>query len=255
VCHPASIPHARSGTTKQPDFFRVELFTAMKKIIVGFGFFAAIFLLSCEESTLRDSKVSSSVVAHYKTIGAPIPFETGMRWIELYQQKNSGSGRAQLFGHYEISDTKTLELMASVNELVGVAFHYGIDPWGEKHIIVIPVDNTLRLWTNIPGRIYVDANTGNTINKNTAETWAQAYKNQHPTGIWFHFFGADIFDEIVSLPFFTSIDIQPALNDLLMPQMLLIIWNESFSLGRTSWEGDAGAVYDASNPCPPCNVE
>jgi hypothetical protein len=226
------------------------------KIILSMSFFLGIALSSCEDASLQNKEVSQSVIAHYRTIGAPIPFETGMHWIDIYNEKNSSTGRTQLFGQYELSDTKTLELMASVDDLVGVAFHYGLDAFGQKHIIVIPVDNTMSLWTSIPGRIYVDANTGNTISKATANAWAQSYKNQNPIGVWFHFFGEDVFQEIVALPFFNSIDVQPALNELLLPQMLLVVWNQSLSLGgRTQWSDDWGAVYDASNPCPHCDVE
>lgn len=225
----------------------------MKRFIVCFAVYLGIALLACEDSAL-DGRFSPSVIANYRMIGEEIPYETGMRWIDLYQEKSAHSGRVELFGQYEISDDMTLTMMASVDDLVGVAFHYGKDSFGKKHIIAIPVGTDLRLWSDMPGRIYVDTNTGNEISKTTASTWAQNYKNANPTNVWFHFFGAATFDEIVALPFFNSIDIQPALNDWLLPQMLLIIWNESFSLGRTE-EEQWGAVYDASYPCPPCNVE
>ena len=225
----------------------------MKRFIVGFVAYFGIGLLACEDSTFDDKKVELSVVAHYKTIGEQITYETGMRWIDLYEKERASSGRVELFGKYAISETMTLQMMASVDDLVGVAFHHAKDAFGVKHIIAIPVGDDLLLWSNIPGRIYVDTNTGNAISKATASAWAQNYKNANPNGIWFHFFGADIFDDIIALPFFNSIDIQPALSDWLLPQMLLIIWNESFSFGRT--EDEWGAVYDASSPCPPCQVE
>jgi hypothetical protein len=226
----------------------------MKKFFVALSLFFGVGFLSCEDTTSQKEQIPESTLAHYRTIGSRISFETGMRWIDIYNE-NSSSSRNQLFGHYEISSDKALELITSVDGLVGVAFHYGKDALGQKHVIVIPVDNTMKLWTSIPGRIYVDANSGNTISQSTANAWAQNYKNQNPSAVWFHFFGESVFGEITALPYFDSIDIQPALNELLLPQMLLVIWNESLSSGRTASDDEWGAVYDASNPCPPCAVE
>src|SRR5690349_18845130 len=128
----------------------------MKRFIVGFVAYFGIALLACEDPAFNDRKVDSSVVAHYKTIGEQIPYETGMRWIDLYNEKNASSGRVELFGKYAISETMTLQMMASVDDLAGVAFHHAKDAFGVKHIIAIPVGSDLRLWSNIPGRIYVD---------------------------------------------------------------------------------------------------
>ena len=225
----------------------------MKKFFAGLSLFVGVSLLSCEETGSND-QISVSTISHYRTIGAPIPFATGMHWIDLYNERNPSSARTQLLDHFELSESMTLELMNSVSDLVGIAFHYGNDVFGQKHIIAIPVDNTMKLWTDIPGRIYVDTNSGSVISQSTASTWAQNYKNQNPSSIWFHFFGEDVFLEITALPFFNSIDIQPALNELLAPQLLLVIWNESLSLGRSQSE-EEGAIYDASNPCPHCAVD
>jgi hypothetical protein len=116
------------------------------------------------------------------------------------------------------------------------------------------VDGSLSLWSAIPGRIFVDANTGMKISQDLAREWTQNYQNAHPGKIWFHFFGQNIFNEMMAIPFFSTLDIQPALNDLdLSHQLLLIIWNTTILGGRTTREGTI--VYDASNPCPPCPIE
>jgi hypothetical protein len=190
----------------------------------------------------------------YKTIGEQIPFETGMQWIDLYRSENSDQGRLDLLP-YHISASQLDSMIQSTEDLTGIAFHHAIDSLGQAHILAIPVNSSLRLWGSDPGRIFIDANTGHRIHESIASTWSQNYKNEHPSGIWFHFFGRNIFDEMRALPHVERIDIQPATSALnLSPQLLLIIWNGDYTTnGRTSSE--SGIVYDASNACPPCAVE
>lgn len=220
-------------------------------VVMTMGF--ALSLLACQE-TKEDLKNPVSEKEIYKTIGEEIPFETGMKWIEFYQEKNSNQGREKILFDYMVSNVQMDTLLHSVTDLVGVAFHYAIDSLGVKHILLIPVDDSLSLWSSRPGRVFVDANTGTEISQDVAYAWAQNYKDANPTRIWFHFFGKNIFDEMTALPYFNSIDIEPAINILnLKPQLLLIIWNDALiTNGRTT--DDPATVYDASNACPPCAV-
>ena len=220
------------------------------KSYFGFIFlYFALSLLSCQD-TKDDVKGPHADYEFYKTIGEQIPFETGMRWIEAHRANNRDGRVAGL--QCKIAASQLVTLMQSVPNLTGIAFHYGEDGEGNTHILVIPMDESLSVWSTFPGKIIVDANTSTEISQSTAEAWAQSYKISHPFGIWFHFFGRNIFDEIVAIPYFSNLDIQPALNDVnLLPQMLLIVWNADITAGgRTSEE--SGTVYDASNPCPPC---
>jgi len=230
----------------------------MKHVLVVTAMYFVLTLLSCQE-TKEDLKSQLSERIHYKSIGMEIPFETGMEWIEYYKAEsrkdNSDQGRLGLFTPYSIPDSQIQSAMESVGDLTGIAFHYGLDDLGRQHILAIPVDETLSLWSPIPGRIFIDANTGEEISQGEAYQWAQRYKSAHPNDIWFHFFGQNIFEEICALPFFNSIEIEPAINILdLTPQLLLIIWNDDLlSLGRT--HHPPALVYDASNACPPCAVQ
>lgn len=215
--------------------------------------FFALSLLSCQDSK-NDLTQASHEISAFKKVGEQIPYETGMRWIDVYKNTSNAEGRL-LFPDYSITATRLQQLMQSVSELTGVAFHYGLDENGSQHILIIPVDESLSLWSAIPGRIYVDANTGNEITQDVASAWADNYKAEHSGDIWFHFFGQDIFEEMNTIPYFASLDIQPALNDLLSPQLLLIIWPDGILpiFGRTAKEDPL--VYDASNPCPPCAIQ
>jgi hypothetical protein len=228
----------------------------MKSSIVFTSLCFVLSLLSCQD-TREDLKIPSSELLAYKGVGHEIPSETGMRWIELYHEKEKSNGRSNLLGllGYEVSAGNMEALLQSIPDVIGVAFHYGLDQWGNRHIMVIPIDGSLLVWASIPGRIILDANNNTIISQSTAQAWALDYQAAHPDEVWFHFFGSNIFDDMVQLPYFHSIDIQPALSDLnLSPQMLLIIWNNPLDLlfGRT--KGSNCTVYDASNACPPCGV-
>lgn len=214
---------------------------------------AGLTVLSCQDT--KDHAASTTAnQSYFKNVGHEIPFETGMRWLDLYQSKNS-NGRL-LQPEYSVSATQLNTLLNSVDDLTGVAFHYGLDDAGTRHIILIPINSTLSVWSSIPGRILVDANTGAPVDQDVAYEWAQRYQQANPDAIWFHYFGTGIFDDMNTIAYFNDIDIEPALSDLdLTPQLLLIVWNEQLlSAGRTQGD-DNGRVYDASNPCPPCGVQ
>lgn len=221
----------------------------MNRVTIFLAVFSVLLLVSCQE-TREDLKKSAKDT--YQTIGEEIPFETGMQWIAFYQERNSKQNRSALIDGYNIPSAQLASLLESTASLVGVAFHYGLDNAGTTHIIVIPVDGSLDLWSSIPGRIYVDANTGEAISQSLAETWASNFKQENPDEIWFHFFGKNIFDEMRALPYFQSVYIEPAVNILnLTPQLLLVVYNDDLiSLGRAN--SVPGTVYDASNACPPC---
>lgn len=217
------------------------------------GFAAAFFLvslLSCQDS--RDEMKSSVPdISQLKTVGMKIPTETGARWIEAYNARNSSGGREGVL--YSVGSAELQSALASVTDLVGVAFQYATDEAGQKHVIVIPVDTKLSLWAPVAGRVYLDANTNTPISQSTAKAWANRYQDANPSGIWFHYFGRNVFDEIISVSDFMALDIIPAINDLdLSPQLLLVTGGTENILGRTSAESN---VYDASYPCPKCTVE
>jgi hypothetical protein len=235
----------------------------MKNFVVFTTLYITLSLLSCEDSTneLKSPPTDNLV---YKNVGQQIPFETGIRWMEIYKQQEGKNSRAvgspnSLLGlglslPNSLTDDNLEDLMECIPDIVGFAFHYATDGLGVTHVLVIPIDESLSVWEEEPGRIIIDARTNAPISQATAQMWAETYKAAHPTGIWFHYFGINIFNEISGIPFFSDMDIQPALNDLLAPQMLLLVWINPLSiLGRKK---DAShMIYDASNPCPPCGVQ
>jgi len=222
----------------------------MNRLTIIFTVCIAIVLTACQE-TKEDINNPLSEKDIAKTVGEQIPFETGMYWIS-FRQKSLGSARTDSLAAFNIPAANMKAMLSSVNNVVGVAFHHAIDDFGTGHILAIPVGENLELWSLTPGRIFMDANTGAEIPQELAKVWADNFKNTHPSDIWFHFFGKDIFDQMQALPYFNSVDIEQATRpEDLSPQLLLVIWDDRYSTsGRR--KDDPGTVYDASNPCPPC---
>lgn len=229
----------------------------MRKIFFLVTIYAGVALLACQDQ--RDGQDNPLPnLEYFRNIGKQIPNETGVRWMELYAERASSEGR---LGEpdYSLSPENFETIINSVSGFTGIAFHHGLDENGVHHFILIPVDESLTLWSAVPGRIYYDANTDAQISAATARQWALNYEQSHSQDVWFHYFGRAIFDEIVNISYFENLQIEPAISDVdFTPQLLLIILNgEGVLNGRTGGDGDGegGAVYDASSPCPPCAVQ
>lgn len=228
--------------------------TYMRKIFFLVSIYAGVALLACQDQ--RDGQDNPLPnLEYFRNIGKQIPNETGVRWMELYQERAAKAGRL-LDPAYSVSAANFHTMTGSVNGFTGIAFHHGLDENGVHHFILIPVDESLTLWSAVPGRVYFDANSDSQISAETARQWALNYEAAHSQDVWFHYFGRAIFDEIVNISYFENMQIEPALSDVdFTPQLLLIILNgEGVLNGRTEEDG-GGVVYDASSPCPPCAVQ
>jgi hypothetical protein len=225
----------------------------MKHTKFASALFLTFALLGCQDS--KDIPSPLSEKDHYKLIGEEIPFETAMAWLDFHEKSRVAQGRTEEAADFSVSKENLQALLASTADLTGVAFHYGIDSLGEKHILLIPVDGSLTVWSASSGRIIIDANTGNPVDESLASAWADNYKAAHPDELWFHFFGKNVFDDMLALPSFVNMDIEPATHDVeLTPELLLIIWEDEAVASEGRTELLFAIVYDASNACPPCAV-
>lgn len=200
----------------------------------------AAALISCHD--VRDTN-PASVQKFDKTVGQQISLDIAMHWIDLYHQNTSDKRNTAAL--YSIN-ADHLEAIIPYAADAGLAFHHAIDDAGTYHILVIPVGSTLLF----DAPVLLDANTNTVIEESTARAWADNYKEANPEKIWYHFFGLDVFNEITQSSF-SYFDIEPAINDAGKPQLLLVVWPDSASNGRT--ETASPKVYDFSNPCPPCS--
>lgn len=220
----------------------------MKSLIVAISL--SVCLLACQDSKEELKSPASNKQDFYKNVGEKIPMETAMEWIELYKKTRNSAGRVEEEPAFIIAASEMDAMLKSVDGLTGVAFHYALDDAGALHIIIIPLDGTLQVWPGVSGRYLIDANTGSKIAEGAASAWSENYKKANPDGIWYHFFGSNIFDDMKTLSYYQDVDIERATNTTeLTPELLLIVWNQLWT-GRTTAE--EGTTYDASNPCPPC---
>jgi hypothetical protein len=131
----------------------------MKRFIIVSALCVTFAFLGCQE-TKEDVKIPISDKDLYKKIGEEIPFETGMEWIALYQGKNNAQGRIESDSSFNVPSAEMNQLLQSVSDLTGVAFHYGIDEQGTNHIIVIPVDASLNVWSTTGNKFIIDEAPG-----------------------------------------------------------------------------------------------
>ncbi len=197
-----------------------------------------LLFFACQEHIVNKPKEKFS-----EATGEEIPKSDAERWIDRYSKLQSVA-RIQS-SSYNIN-AEQLDAMLQTDNLIGIAFHHATDDQGDHHVLAIPLDNT-PLWN--ADKYIVDANTNQKVKVEEGEKWARNYSEHNPGAIWYHRFGSDIFDDIKSISYFKSFDIEPAMNDELVPQLVLVIKNQNAELnGRVN--SFAGVYYDKSNPCP-----
>lgn len=174
-------------------------------------------------------------------VGARIPTSTGLRWIEQYKHQLATGRNEQA---YVVTKPNLESVMQSTSDLIGVTLHHALDYTGAHHIIIIPIDNSLRLWNSDSQRIFLDANTDSELNITVAREWIDNYEVANPDAVRYHFFGANIFEEVVLSPEF---QIMEAINDEQVPQLLLVVQPDLATGGRSATIQD---IYDMSTLCP-----
>jgi hypothetical protein len=197
-------------------------------------------LVGCHD--VRDTN-PASIQKFDKTVGQKISLDIATDWMERYDKNASGQRSAE--SSYSITADHLKAIIPYAAD-AGLAFHHAIDEAGTYHILIIPVTSALLF----DAPVLLDANTNTIIDESTARAWTDNYKDANPDQIWYHFFGLDIFSEITQSSF-SYFDIEPAINDAGKPQLLLRVWPEGTSNGRT--EATSPTVYDFSSPCPPCS--
>lgn len=217
----------------------------MKKSIVGLVLIT-LLLWTCQDAAEKGLKETSLSENFNETVGERIPVEVAERWLENYNKSHNQRTKDNSI-IYGVSPAQ-LNMILKSNP-VGIVLHHALDEAGIHHIIVIPIDRTMRLWSSSTRTLLVDSKMNKTINQDLAQTWIKNYQNTNPNSVRSHFFGVNIFTEIAGNPKFSNLEIKQATNDKGMPQLLLLAWsNTGSSSGKLTAEEPS--VYDASGPCP-----
>jgi hypothetical protein len=195
-------------------------------------------LLGCQDSAkpLSDKKES------LREVGSIIEREDADRWRSQFELKSSASRQQSSF---VITKASVQELVNSLDDYDGIYFHHAIE--GDKrHILVVPYKDGQSLWNT---SVVIDANSDTVVDAANSSRWAENYVSQNPDGPWSHFFGRNVFEEILSNEAFYEMEIVPAINDASLPQLLLYVsYLSRGTNGRAQAQVD---VYDHSNQCPP----
>jgi hypothetical protein len=88
------------------------------------------------------------------------------------------------------------------------------------------------------------------VDVETARAWVARHAEVSPDQVRYHFYGREMFDEIMADPSFAQLDVTPALDDEGRAQLVLM---------ARSGDGDASArprsgeptPYDTGLACPP----
>ena len=221
----------------------------MKNIGTLLSAFALILFGCCQEPDTNFKTKQQNTVLN-EDIGEQIPLAVAERWISSYNKRTDIQAGRTKEVQYKLSSANLNTILSSFPQL-GLAFHHAIDEYGKYHILVIAIDKSQkRLWSDQNDRICIDANSNSLVTEDTANSWAQNYKKKNPDGIWYHFFGRHVFNEIKTIPWFKEINIRHAINDSDVPQLLLVISDNSAS-ARIKDE-ESIIVYDRGGTCPPC---
>lgn len=204
-------------------------------------------VLNCQNADdkyLNETSLGQSSLK--RDVGKQIPFEQAQGWLKNLQGKTSSNGWEKNDPSFSLDPTKFKQLLTSLPGIVGLVFHYGIDENDVRHVIVIPIDETLSLFSS--PKTIVDANSNTVVQQSVAREWIENYRKKYPDQIRSHFFGVNILNEINSMAGFSNMEMKRALSGEGIPQLLLFVWREGTGGGRIKSDP---LVYDYGDPCPP----
>jgi hypothetical protein len=207
-----------------------------------------LLAVSCQE---RNETVTAEEQVNKldASVGHQVPLEDAKAWISAYNKKHARAHEVS----YSITAEQLRSVMQSVPDPIGITFHYALDDNNRPHVIAVALDAHASLWA--PSSVAIDANTNTAIAIDQAKAWARRHRQANPGRVWYHSFGNNAIAEIVTNPDFNYLDIAPAINGN-GPQLVLLVWNNGNTNGRTTGEGGSPVAYDESTSCPPyCPTE
>lgn len=218
----------------------------MKKTLYFAVALFSMSILACQDGKEEAKNIAD--LSYYRNIGKQIPTQTGYRWMDVYRAENHLAGREKPSG-YALSKENLASLSGSVENLIGIVFHHATDDAGTHHFLLIPIDESLQIWS--PDKQIIDANTDAAISYEEARQWSKNYQASNDGGILYHFFGKGVFDDLSAIPFFEYIQIEPAISDVNFTAQVLLIVNDlsvDVSSGRSEYL--EAVIYDMSIKCP-----
>ncbi len=232
--------------------------------ILVITFCSLLMIVSCQDSVTLN-KPTNLGITNYSfdgTEGDPITLEVATRWIGNYTSKNSGRINAHFFGQ------QTLKNALAKTGCMGIRFYYALDDSANSKVLFIGADakgqNLLPIASVVGKRSPIDIKSSSTIalrategaliSSDISNRWTSAYVKTNQAGIWAHFFGHEILNQILAEKDCIGIRAYHALNDSGVQQLLLFGVSSSGSnllpASLNARVESDNTIADLSFPCP-----
>ena len=188
-----------------------------------------------EEDTPEAASPGTVASPFHRAVGAAIPSEITLQWVEAYQRQYPSEVRSHFFGR------DVLELLLSLPDCEGISLQRGLNDAGEAVLVLVPLDREGR---RLPGDASLNAVTnsatgffsvdssilcppncpkelsdasllnrtvGAPISASTALRWVDAYQKRNLGEVRSHFFGRDAFEALLSRPGCEGVSMQRAI--------------------------------------------
>jgi hypothetical protein len=216
----------------------LEKSAAAIAVFIAFSCSDQVTPVRSERINSSDNTASASSAARAEnantfnvSVGAPIEYSKGERWIDNYVKDASQSKT------YTIKANALNKILSSKN-CVGISLVYAIDFQNKLHILPIGVDGNGKRITS--KQVYTQ---NGDIKWKTAQCWIANYTGSVSS----HFFGQNTFQRLWANG---NVDVLTtlAIDDTNNPQLLLTAVTPTNSGGRVAAKSN---FEDASAACPP----
>jgi hypothetical protein len=181
----------------------------------------------------------------HEGIGERIPDDVAQRW--LAQHRSSPSRDLEDVVAQRVSARQLASLASAMPEHVGMALHHAVDDEGARHVLLTAVGEDVDAWES---PVVIDASIDAIVDVETARAWVARHAEGSPDHVRYHFYGREMFDEIMAGPSFVQLDVTPALDDESRAQLVLMARGGDGDASARPRSGDP-TPYDNGLLCPP----
>ncbi|UQA59855.1 hypothetical protein [Polyangium aurulentum] len=264
---------------------RFERWARICFLVAAVGGCTKVTTPDIEEDTPEAASPAPVASPFHRAVGAAIPSEITLQWVEAYQRRHPSEVRSHFFGR------DVLELLLSLPDCEGISLQRGLNDAGEAVLVLVPLDREGR---RLPGDASLDAahsatgffsvdagmvcppfcpkdepsdasllnrTVGAPISGTTALRWVDAYQKRYPREVRSHFFGRDAFEALLSRPGCEGVSMQRAIDDKDRQTLVLVPLDrkgellpddEALTAGFVDQEPEAGFfTVDTGMTCPP----
>lgn len=182
--------------------------------------------------------------------GGPISNADATTWINNFKNANPNETWSHLFG------INVINSVMNQSGCLALRFYNALDEQNVKKIIIFGVnasgeglngyiaDNAIPCPPSANCTMAVSGNEGGPIQRTTAVTWINNFKNANPNGIWSHMFGMTIMNNVKTQAGCAGFRVHNAID----PQgarKIIVYGVDASGVGLTNY------IAEFSSTCPP----